>query len=165
MIAMKTVQLQNPVYGALWGVALDSDRDENDILRRLLGMTVISNVPAASGSAPIRAATGWVDGGFRDPRYGVLFPEGFTIFRSYRGKNYSARVFNGKWVMPDREVQYDSLNSLNKAIGAGTENAWFSWNYVDSRGRRKKIGELRNPEEVRKRQKNKSDPEESEPLV
>jgi hypothetical protein len=166
ILAMKSVNLDNPVYGALWSVALDSDRDENDILRRLLGMSGAGSKPASAGLGAGRSSGAFTaDGGYRDPRYGVHFPEGFTIFRTYQGKPFTARVFSGKWVLADRPDRYDSLNALNTAIGARTENAWYSWNYQDTQGRRRKIGDLRNPEEVQKRQKNKSGPDEQEPLV
>lgn len=152
MPSMKTVHLENPVYGALWSFATETDKDENDILRRLLRMPAGGGVSLARGS--VSAASWSADGpGFRDPRYNVFFPEGFSIFRTYRGKSYSARVFNGKWSMPDRTEEFESLNSLNKAVGASTENAWYSWSYVDIDGKRKRIGELRDPEEVKRRSK------------
>lgn len=72
------------------------------------------------------------------------------IYRTYKGAEYSARASGGKWHLQGFNQPFDSLNELNVAIGAKTENAWVSW-YFNDNGTRKLINTMRNPTLIIKR--------------
>ena len=91
------------------------------------------------------------DGGFKDPRYGVKLPPGFTIFRHYKGKRYSAQAVQGFWISSEDGKGYGTLNELNKSIGiTGAENAWNAWSFQDG-VRRRTLSELRDPGKIVRR--------------
>lgn len=130
---MKTISIPNSVYAAIWARATEDDETEADILRRVLG---ISQSPAHQGMRPPMASPpptttdkaisrrDIVDG-----RSGVIFPEGFRIFRVYKGKPHEAVVREGHWHLDGSSEPIRSLNILSAAIGAKTENAWTGWRF------------------------------------
>lgn len=150
-MVMKTIEISNATFGLLWSRALETDSSEEDILRRILSPS--QNVV---GDSITMSANGHGDGYF-DARYGVRFPEGFVITRTYKGASHAARVVGGKWQLDGEAKLYDSLSALNHEIGAATENAWYSWRFWDEAQRKYRyIGELRPPEMVRTRKKDKA---------
>jgi hypothetical protein len=78
-----------------------------------------------------------------DGRSGVSFPENFRIFRTYKGRKYSAIALNHMWLRPDTGDTYYSLNQLNTSIVGGSENVWNAWKYQDDDGTTKVINALR----------------------
>jgi hypothetical protein len=133
---MKTINIANSTYGALWLRAVESDKTEDDILRRLLGI---------DGDAEFHAGQ---EVGFHDTRFDVIFSEGFRIYRTYKGDDFEAIATKGKWRLNGKF--YDSLNKLNGAVGASTENAWISW-FFDRDGIKTPISDLREPKLIVRR--------------
>jgi len=136
---MRAIQISDGTYAALWSKWRDGDDGEEGVIRRLLGLS--------SDRAPPKAKTGKV--GYRDNRYGVEFPEGFGIFRTFKGQIRKAVAQDGGW-MADNNRFASSLNMLSKHIGAPTENAWLGWQYRDGE-RVRPIADLRDPAKVRRR--------------
>lgn len=79
-----------------------------------------------------------------DLRNGVHFPEGFKIFRNYKGREYVAEARSGAWVRLDNRTSYPTLNQLNASIAAGAENVWNgNWKFRGDQGKAVSIGQLR----------------------
>ena len=138
---MRTIQISDSTYAALWSKWRDSDDGEEGIVRRLLGLTAGEAMKPSSKNAV----------GHRDKRYGVEFPAGFEIFRVFKGQNRKAVARDGGW-MADNNRYAASLNQLSKHIGAPTENAWTGWHYRDG-NKVRPIADLRDPSKVRHRSK------------
>jgi hypothetical protein len=132
----RTIPVSTDVFAAIWAQRQNGEESEDAILRRLLGCATTKHAPAnkdSSGGA-----------GFKDKRNGVIFPAGFTIFRTYKRKEYSAIAENGAWRRTDTGETYDSLNQLNASIAAGNENVWNgNWKFKDNDGTIKSIAALR----------------------
>jgi hypothetical protein len=139
---MRTIQVEDSTYAALWAKWQPGDASEEAVIRRLLGLK------ADKPSKPGKGDGGRM--GFHDARYGVKFPEGFEIFRVFKGKEYRARATGGIWMRDDVNRSADSLNRLSAQIGAPTENAWTGWYYMDGTKQRL-ISHLRDPAKVRMR--------------
>lgn len=127
----------------------DGEETENDILARILS----SN---SSKQEKYRESESAPDG-FRDSRSGVHFPEGFEIFRRFKGADVRAVASGGAWVLKSSGAAHGSLNALSRAIGAGIENAWMGWHYLKD-GKRQPTSTLRTPDAVRRRPKAASPP-------
>ena len=120
---LKTIQLDEAVFAAVWSRFQPGDKNENEILRREFGLP---SQKAAPESAP--QASG--DAGYIDRRSGIVFHPGFEIFRTYKRQSFRAVAENGMWRLQDGRTA-PSLNQLSIMIGATTENAWTGWNYHD----------------------------------
>lgn len=133
---MRAINVSTDVFASIWALRDPGEETEDVILRRVL---------ATSGKAVPQALAAEI--GFHDPRFGVSFPSGFEIFRSYLGGSFRARAVSGRWTLPDgREA--NSLNELSRLIGAKTENAWANWFWLDEKGQRRAVSELRDPVRV-----------------
>jgi hypothetical protein len=132
---MKTIQASTDVYAAIWGARQPGEETEDAILRRVLKVPIS---PAVTSTAERPAI------GFRDSRFDVTLPEGFEIFRNYKGTEFRARAINGKWQLVGTEKEFNSLNKLSRATSGNIENAWRNWNFNGRDGRRYKIEGLRN---------------------
>lgn len=143
---MKTIEISNALFGALWARATEDDKSEEDILRRLLSFPSPDQLVAMPG--PSGLPDGFIDG-----RSGVKFPQGFQVFRVYKGQRYSARASNGKWDLEGHAKPYDSLAALSVAIGAKTESAWSNWRYMAKDGMPHIISDLRDKSVIRERSK------------
>lgn len=138
-IDVRTIQLSDATYAALWAKWQEGDEGEEGVLRRLLGVKkAVPNQRPPNG------------GGYRDARSGMHFPEGFEIFRTFKGKEYRAVVEEGLWFNKTLNRAASSLNQLSAKIGAPTENAWYGWYFKDG-DKDRLINELRDPKIVRKR--------------
>jgi len=147
---MYPLRISDEVKARLKALAQDGRESEDHVLRRLLGC-----LPPAALAA---LATPDGNGDFIDTTYGIRFPEGFQIFRTYKGLRYTARVVSGRWVL-DGETgaagRFDSLNQLSQAVIDGNENAWMFWFYQTAEGERERISELRDPALVQRRPRRK----------
>src|SRR5215813_11112660 len=114
---MRTIQVSHDVFAAIWKLQQAGETSEDMILARHL------NVPTAK-TLSTEGPTG-----FRDVRYGMEVPEGFEIFRTFRGTDYRAKATGGKWLLMSTGDTHASLNELSRAIGANSENAWVNWFY------------------------------------
>ena len=136
----RNIQVTTDVYAAIWKAQEEGEGIENDILARVLGVRPAKAATIGATGTGYRDATGT---GYRDPRFGVEFPEGFEIFRTYLGKNYRAKATDGLWQLEQTGELYRDRNELSRAIGAKVENAWVNWYYVDPNGDRAVVSTLR----------------------
>jgi hypothetical protein len=120
---MKTIQLDEAVFAAVWSRFQPGDKSENEILRRVFGLH--SQQAPSEPTSELRS-----DAGYVDRRTGIVFPSGFEIFRTYKKQVFKAVAENGLWRLQDGRTA-PSLNQLSMLIGATTENAWTGWNYHD----------------------------------
>lgn len=143
---MRSITVSTDIFARIWSLRKPGEDTEDAILSRVLGF---SSNQAGSFSAPS------LEIGLLDPRSGVLFSDGFEVFRTYLGVEYRARITSGKWVLESDGRTFQSLNELSRAIGARTENAWLNWLYLDERGMRHPVSKLRDPSviAIRSRQK------------
>lgn len=135
-----SIDVSPEVLARLRALAGDGDRSADDVLRLLLGLPEAAPAGGASEQA-----------GFVDTTYGVRFPEGFEIFRTYKGRAFRARAAGGGWRLDADGRTYDSLNQLSRAVIDGNENAWMFWHYRGPDGRPRRIAELRDPAKVQRR--------------
>ncbi len=140
---MRTIQVSTDVFQAIWSARQPGQDTEDAILRGVF------EIPAASALPERDIQTGV---GFQDPRYGVKLDPGFTIFRDYKGKHYTATAVQGFWLSSADQKGYPTLNELNKSIGIpGAENAWNAWQYSDAAGRRHPLSNLREQDKIVRR--------------
>lgn len=142
---MRHIVISTDVFAALWGRRKPGEDSENAILERLLGLPKGPPLvlPVALGPGPQRPPiVRPSDGSIYNQMFDVHFPRGFEIFRTYKGKDYTATVREGRWVMGTRS--YPSLFALSMAIIDSRENPWLHWKYRDADGRVATIAKLRN---------------------
>ena len=135
MMATRQIQISTDVYAAIWSARKAGENSEEEILRRVFNVA-----PAAVQATPSKPAKI----GFSDPRFGIALPEGFEIFRTYKGTEYRAKAVDGKWLLLKTGASYPSLNQLSRAVSGNVENAWSNWYYVDNNGKRELVTKLRN---------------------
>src|SRR5690349_20279712 len=116
MMAMRSIPISTDLYAAIWGARRPGEETEEEILRRIL------NVPATQPTRPSAPSPTKV--GFSDPRFGIELPEGFEIFRVYKGTEFRAKAVDGKWLLMNTGNMYPSLNQLSRATSGNVENAW-----------------------------------------
>ena len=138
---MRSIQISTPVFAAIWAARQDGEDTEDAVLARILSVT--KPAPIASSGAT----------GFTDKRFGVNFPEGFTISRVFRGTAFQAVATAGSWKLQSTGLAYDSLSALGDAIKTGIENVWQNWYFTNGQGERLPIASLRDPAKVIKRGK------------
>lgn len=134
---MRTIQVSDPTYAAIWAAWREGDDGEEGVIRRLLN--VKAQPPKGDGKKI----------GHKDKRYGVEFAEGFRIFRIREGKERFAVAQGGGWLL-DNNRWAPSLNQLSAFVGAPTENAWVGWFYMDGDTKRR-IDSLRDENKVSRR--------------
>lgn len=137
---MRTIQISTDVFAALWAARIAGENSEEDILRRMLKVRIPKEPTPTNGI------------GFTDPRYGVKFPEGFEIYRTYLGSEYRAKAVAGSWLLINTGDMHPTLNALSTAIGAKTENAWINW-FFDDEGKRRPVSDLRDATRIGRRRK------------
>ena len=107
---MHRLTVSDEIMDQLHALCLNGGQSEDYVLRHLLG-------------CPPKAAPDG-NGDFIDATYGVRFAEGSRIFRTYKGRPYSAQVSNGRWVL-DGDAgpagTYNSLNQLSQGIITATK--------------------------------------------
>ncbi len=140
---MRTITISTDVFARIWALRHKGEGTEDQVLRRVLEVpTAPDTSSGAEPSAPM------AEGGVRDPRSGVHFPEGFEIFRTYKGTEYRARATHGQWLLLNNNQRYPSLHKLSRAVVAGQENSWMNWKFDDGDGRPSLINKLRDQSEV-----------------
>jgi hypothetical protein len=142
---MRNIQVSLDVFQAIWSVRKPNQDNEDAILRSVF------KLPQADPKVPERDIM--VTVGFHDPRYGVKLDPGFTIFRDYKGKHYTATAVQGFWLSAADGKMYGTLNELNKSIGIeGAENAWKAWHYTELTSlRRRPLSDLRDQSTIVRR--------------
>jgi hypothetical protein len=142
---MRNIQVSLDVFQAIWSARKPGEDNEDAILRSVF------KLPQADPNVPERDIM--VTVGFHDPRYGVKLDPGFTIFRDYKGRHYTATAVQGFWLSAADGKMYGTLNELNKSIGIeGAENAWKAWHFTESSSlRRKPLSDLRDQSTIVRR--------------
>ena len=108
---MRTITISTDVFAKIWAIRHKGEGTEDEVLRRVLKVpTAPDTSSGAEPSAPM------AEGGFRDPKSGVNFPEGFEIFRTYKGTKYRARATHGQWLLLNNNQRYPSLHKLSRAV-------------------------------------------------
>ena len=130
---MKTIGVSTAVFAKIWALRLPGEETEDAILRRVLKADLANVEP------PMKSQ----EQGITDERYGVEFPEGFEIFRTYKGKEYRARATHGRWLLLHNRATFRSLHKLSSAVVAGNENSWLNWKYRRHDGSEELIDRLR----------------------
>jgi hypothetical protein len=130
---MRTIGVSTVVYAAIWALRQEGEETEDAILRRILKAD-----PLGKEKPPQFAQDG-----FKDERSKTHFPEGFEIFRSYKGKEVRARATRGRWLLLKDSSTHSSLHKLSSAVVAGNENAWQNWKYLRHDGTEALIARLR----------------------
>lgn len=144
---MRAITVSTAVYAAIWANRQSGEENEDQILARLLKVdSSQTEIPSASGSRDFAVVVG-----FSDPRFGFEVPNGFSIFRTFKGKKFGAQAIQGFWVSSADNKGYPSLNELSRSIGAGTENAWKAWFYIDEKGAPRPVSDMRNESTITKR--------------
>ena len=141
---MRTIQISTDVFQAIWAARQPGEEDEDSILSRVLDVTGRPNSQSIEVK-PSTTGASWIDS-----RSGVEFPEGFEVFRNYKGRDYRAKVVGRRWHINGTPVAATTINQLSNAIGIGTENGWMGWNYL-ANGQIKKIAALRPTSRVHRR--------------
>lgn len=131
---MRQIAVSTEVYAAIWAAHQPGDKDESEILARILKASPAPPTPASSTAPPAI--------GFSDPRFNINLEAGFEIFRVYKGVEYRAKAENGKWTLLNTGKSYPSLNQLSGAVSDSPENAWESWYYLKD-GKRTLVKGLR----------------------
>jgi len=140
---MRAINVSTGVYAAIWSQHEPGEENEDAILRRIL--RVAEDAPATPEPIASPGANGV---GLRDERNGINFPEGFEIYRNYKGTTYRARATGGKWLLLIDNCQYASLHKLSSAVVNGPENAWWAWRFQQPDGREGPIANLRDPSKI-----------------
>lgn len=135
---MRTIQVDEAVFAAIWSKWADGDRGENAILRRVFDLPAQEQGQISQPPIPSHQEAG---GSYIDKRTGTVFPSGFEIFRTFKGTAHRATVTDGMWRLADGRTA-PSLNALSALVGATTENAWTGWHYMDH-GQKKLVNEMR----------------------
>ena len=138
---MRTITISTDTFAALWAKRHPGEETEDAILQRVLGVKRSPHPPQSPTAG---------GGGIRDERNGVEFPEGFEIFRIYKGRECRARATNGRWLLNDGS-SYPSLHKLSSAIVTGNENSWNNWKYTRQDGSEALIAALRDETKVIRR--------------
>jgi len=134
---MRNISIETDTFAAIWGDRQPGEETEDAIIRRKFGIKKPSP-PAPPTVAP--------KVGFREPRYGLELPEGFTIFRIYKGTEYRAMATDGQWLLVNSGDTYPSLHKLSRAVSGNVENAWNNWYFKSRYGKRRLVSELRDPQ-------------------
>jgi len=144
---MKQITVSADVFSRIWALRQDGEDSESDILAR-----VLSSAPKQEKDREPGYVAGNLDDGVRDVRSGTHFPEGFEIFRRFKGTDVRAIASGGAWVLRASGARYASLNELSRGVGAGAENAWVNWHYLDG-AQRQPLTVLRDPASISRRPK------------
>jgi hypothetical protein len=134
---MHQIMVSDEIMDRLRSLCLNGGQSKDYVLRSLLGCS--------------SKATPDGNGDFIDATYGIRFAEGMRIFRTYKGRPYSAQVSNGRWVLEGVAGTFNSFNQLSQAFIDGNENAWMFWFYQSPGGEHRRIAELRDPDQVQRR--------------
>lgn len=140
---MKTISISTDVFAELWKRHQPGDQNEDEILRRVLKLPALP--PADKVETLSRSEQ---SGGYVDDRYGVKVPEGFEIFRIYKGQEFKAKATGGKWLLQNNGISYPSLHKLSWAVVNGHENAWYNWKCHMPNGSENYINALRDTSKV-----------------
>lgn len=133
---MRSINVTTDVYAAIWAAREQGEETEDAILRRVLSVRSSPDSPSSPTEVGEKI-------GFRDPRFDVTLPEGFEIFRTYKGQEYRARAIGGQLELLNSGKRFPSLNKASRAVSGNIENAWRNWYFMGSDGKRHLVEGLR----------------------
>jgi hypothetical protein len=136
MSPTKQIDVETDVFAGIWAQHQPGEQDESAILRRILKIPPIAAAPVKS------SPSGTV--GITDPRFDIKLPEGFEIFRIYKGVEHRAKAIDDGWLLASNGKTYPSINQLSRAVSGNVENAWRNWYFMGSDGKRYLVEKLRN---------------------
>jgi hypothetical protein len=119
---MRTLEVSIDVYAAIWQRRAPGENNEDEILRRVLNVVPVDvddELPGLQKTV-----------GFKDARFNIELPEGFEIFRVYKGLEYRAKASQGQWRLLSTGKSYPTLNQLSRAVSGNVENAWRNWYFM-----------------------------------
>ena len=151
---MRTIQVSTDTFAAIWADRRPGENSEDAIIGRKFNVEAAPTEVQQDAPPSTDRRLSPSGPGYYDRRYGVNFPEGFEIFRCYKGTDYSAKATSRAWLLMNTGDLYGSPNRLSKAIGA-QEDAWEGWRYRDEDGQVHPIGELRDESKITKRRRHK----------
>lgn len=102
---MRTITVSTSVFARIWACREEGEESEDAILDR-----VLPGKSDTQDSLPSQSSLNL--GGHTERRYGVHFPGGFEIFRTYLAQEYRARAVNTGWLLENDSKTYQSLNEL-----------------------------------------------------
>ncbi|MEQ1951355.1 hypothetical protein [Mesorhizobium sp. CN2-181] len=137
---MRAIDVTTDVYAAIWAARKAGENTESEILARVLQVPA----PAQTQPPPTQQQLANDPIGFRDVRFDITLPEGFEIFRNYKGTEYRAQATNGQWKLLSTGELYPTFNQLSRAVTNGPENTWYGWYFQGRDGKRHLIVGLRN---------------------
>lgn len=144
-LTTRTIIVSTDVFAALWANRRLGEDSENAILERLLGLPKGPPLAIQASAFNEQPRGGGKERNGQDGIYNQLFdvwfPAGFEVFRTYKGRHYSAVVRGGQWIMDGQ--RFPSLFALSMAIIDSRENPWMHWKYRDATGRPDFISSLR----------------------
>lgn len=132
---MRQIEVSVDVFAAIWAARKDGESNEDEVLRRVLGL------PAGAPATPVQSTL--EEAGFKDARFRVELPEGFEIYRVYKGQEIRARASKGKLELIGSGQLFPSFNQLSRAATGNIENAWKNWYFIGRDGQRHLIEGLR----------------------
>jgi hypothetical protein len=141
---MRNISVEMDTFAAIWADRRPGEDTEDAVIRRRFGVK----------PAPVREIPTKI--GFSDLQLKHPLPEGFEIFRTYKGTEYRATAIDGQWLLANTGRKYPSLNQLSRAVSSNVENAWKNWYFKNQNGQRRLVDELRrhwmtNSEPVKRR--------------
>ena len=141
---LRTITVSIPVYASIWADRQEGENSEDEILRRKFKLAKATEPPPSQRDFVVTV-------GYHDPKFGVTIEPGFTIYRRYKGVDYSAQAIQGFWVLSTTGKGYPTLHQLNQAVRQGHENAWNVWWYKDAKGAKHPVSDLREASKVQRR--------------
>ncbi len=123
---MTNIEIDFEVYQQLTLQRHSENDSYNNVIRRLLSLPTNSENGHKVGKSTVE----WVSKGYR-------YPEGTEFKAVFNGKEYFAKIDDGKLVYDDDE--YKSFSGAAKAVTGGQRNGWDFWQQRQPGGRWRKL--------------------------
>ncbi|ANB71147.1 Protein of unknown function (DUF2924) [Burkholderia sp. Ch1-1] len=108
---MATINVDFDVFKALTNLRMSEEQNENDVLRKLLGLPAVASQLSSDEPA-------WV-------WKGVSFPAGTKLRATFKGKEYMGEVHNGAFLLDG--VEYTSPSAAAQSVTQSPVNGWTFW--------------------------------------
>lgn len=151
----KEISVSVDTFALIWSTRLASELNEDQVISRVFrayrsGLTDIHPAngpygkPGTSDAVAASEKEGGRFAGVIDQRSGTRFFVGLEIIRKFKNKVFVAKTMDGHWELDGRPGErFYSLNSLSRAIGIPSENAWINWRFIDENKQLKTVNVLR----------------------
>lgn len=121
MSTLRSIKVDLEVYKKIVSEMVDTDKDENDTLRRILGVTFCSGAEAA-----VNGNNGWSG-------HGVHLPEGTELRLTHLGHEYTAQIQKGAFLVGGK--LYYSPSAAAEAVArtrTGAKPSLDGWKYWEA---------------------------------